>query len=364
MTFPFTARAARLSAIPAAALFAAALPAAAQTYNANSAYATQGVQYPSSGYTYGTRGAESGSAGGYGTGYTGTSGGAGVTYGGSPAKMQGSGTGPYTIEGRVEYEALMNSAHDDHILYGNVTLGYMPGQFGFDLGVEGYDADDASNLAVYGTVKMDMGLGVVSAGVPRSAMDTFLDVPALGGSQYLDRATGLLTRGFVGNQYLETGKIPVGLRFDSQLGNATFATSASRFHDGVTAIDATVNYATGPVTLSGGAQHVDGDDVHSGLGYVIGGAVQANDQLKGGLYYSKLREPDNIEGWTLYSTWEPMQKLALTGEFIKARAGEDDTHLYGVSAEYTVWEGAYLQGGFLDGDDTRATYDVSVGWKF
>ncbi|MEI4470571.1 hypothetical protein [Frigidibacter sp. MR17.24] len=270
----------------------------------------------------------------------------------------------YTVSGRLEYETLVNRDHSTGFAYGDVTFGFMSpsGPFGFELGFEGYQAGEG-DIAPYGAVKFDTGAGVVSAGVPRSSMDTFLDIPAIGGSQREDLAVGALTRGTVGTSYLSGADTPWGLRYDGSFGQAALSGSVHQFEGDGTVVDGTIHVQTGMFTLSAGAENVDRTEGRSGVNIVTGAKV-ATGIWEGGLYYSDVQRPDKMTGWTGYGRWAPGGPVAVTGTLISKReSGETDT-LYGLSGEYTFWEGAYLQGGFFDGEDTKATYDISMGWKF
>ncbi|MEI4486503.1 hypothetical protein V8J36_09890 [Frigidibacter sp. MR17.14] len=310
-------------------------------------------------YTYGytaQNGYGAGGGGGYGAGGSGAG-----SYGGSQGGSSfGNG---YTIEGRVEYEWLATRDHNRGLAYGDVTFGFMSSSspFGWELGFQGYQSDEG-DIAVYGAGKMALGNGVISAGVPRSSMDTFLDIPALGGSQSVDLATGVMTRGFVGTTYLHSGDTPWGLRYDGTFQQATVSGSVHQFEGDGTVIDGTVSVKAGQFTLSAGAENVDRRD-NSGVNTVSGVKYDAGG-WQGGLYYSDVQRPGDMSGWTGYGSWTPGGPLTITGSVIATRQDGRGSTLYGASAEYTVWENAYVQGGVLDGDDTDATWDLSMGWKF
>ena len=284
-----------------------------------------------------------------------------------PALAQSSAAPGYYQDGFVEFELLKNEKDDASIGYADLTFGFMSDAggmpLGFELGLEGFDGEHETESAIYAAVKLGVGPGTLSFGVPRAAMDTFVDVPAIGGSQYLDLSLGQLTSSVVSTYYLFSDETPYGLRYDASFGQVEVAASAHSFTGpDVTALDLAARYTTGNFSFNGGLEHVDGLG-DSGLSLVLG-AEAGDDMLKGGLYYSNLQRPGDIESYTAFATWSPTEPLAVTGTLASAREGGHERTLYGVSADYTFWEGAYVQGGVLDGDDLRMTYDLSLGWKF
>ncbi|WP_126976795.1 hypothetical protein [Frigidibacter oleivorans] len=295
------------------------------------------------------------------------SGGGGQTGGGVTWGRHGAGSSGFSHEGVIEYELLKTTDEDDTILFGDFMLGYMaPGAgIGFEIGMTGYDTGEAgADTAAYGALRLKVGNGEIRAGVPRAALDDFMDIPALGGSRYLDLGYGQLTSSLVSSHYLFGGKTPWGLRYDTTLGNVDLAGSAHQFADEQTKVlDVAAAWHLGAVTLSAGAEQVESDDHASGTSVILG-AKAGNGPIEGGLYWSNLENPGDIEAFTAYGTWRPSTPVSVTGSFVTAREDGRESTLYGVSADYTFWQGAYVQGGVTDGDSEDATYDLSVGFKF
>ncbi len=273
----------------------------------------------------------------------------------------------FYLRGVVEAELLKNRSEDDSILYGDISFGFAPvgGGIGADFGLVGYDSSEDDELAVYAAMSFGLGGGRMQVGAPRAVLDDFMDIPPIGGSRFLDIGFGQMTSSFVSSYALVDGKTPYGLRYDTSMGALDLAASAHQFGgDDQSAVDVAAAYSFGAVTMSAGAEHVDGDG-ENGFNLIVGGKATFGE-MEGGLYYSNLQRPGDIEAWTAYGTWRPgsVPAVAVTGSLVTAReAGNEDT-LFGVSADYTFWQGAYVQGGYLDGDGEKATYDVSVGWKF
>ena len=340
--------------LSAAALLAVAAPLAAQQITGYD---------PATGYQ---------TAPGYGGGYADYSGDtAGTSFGTDSYSGTGGTGGGFTtpsgfyLRGVLEAELLKDRSDDDSILFGDISFGFAPsgGGIGADFGLVGYDSSYEDDLAVYGAVSFGLGAGRMQVGAPRAVLDDFMDIPPVGGSRFLDIGFGQLTSSFVSTYALVDGKTPYGLRYDTSMGGLDLAASAHQFGgDDVAAVDVAAAYTFGAVTLSGGAEHVEGEG-DDGTNLILGGKASVGP-VEGGLYYSALKRPGDIEAWTAYGTWRPLEPVAVTGTVVTARESGDETTVYGVSADYSIWEGAYLQGGYLDGDGENATYDLSVGWKF
>lgn len=348
----------RVPTLSAAALLAIGAPLAAQQitgYDPATGYQTApGNAYDSYGGGYGDYAGDTGSS--FGSDSYSSGSGDGITANG------------FYLRGVVEAELLKTTDDDDTILYGDLSFGYAPvgGGLGFDAGLVGYDSSESDELAAYGAVSFGLAGGRMQVGAPRAVLDEFMDIPPLGGSRFLDIGLGLLTSSYVSTYALVDGKTPYGLRYDTSLGALDLAGSVHQFGgDDVSAVDLAAAYQFGAVTVSAGAEHVDGEGP-SGFNLILGAKADMG-QFGGGLYYSTLQRPDDIEAWTAYGTWRPasIPSIELTGSVVTARAGGDHDTLYGVSADYSLGQqGAYLQGGFLDGDAQDATYDLSLGWKF
>ncbi|MBC7137719.1 MAG: hypothetical protein H5U17_03055 [Defluviimonas sp.] len=311
-----------------------------------------------------------GNGGGYGGTYRDYPGDAtGTSFGnGSPAA--GRRANGFYLRGVLEAELLKSMDEDDSILFGDLSFGFVPagGGLGADFGLVGYDSSEADELVAYGALSFALGGGRMQVGAPRAVLDDFMDIPPLGGSRFLDIGLGMLTSSFVSSHALLEGQTPYGLRYDTSAGALDLAASAHGFGgDDAAAVDLAAAYRLGAVTLSAGAEHADGEGLDGeeadGFNLILGGKAEAG-KFGGGLYYSTLERPDDIEAWTAYGTWRPLEPLEVTGSLVTARASGEEATLFGVSADYNFAQGAYLQGGFLDGDDQDATYDLSLGWKF
>lgn len=274
----------------------------------------------------------------------------------------------YYLRGFGEAEYLTNSGGDDRALYGDLTFGFLSQTptgvpLGFEFGFLGVDADHVHDYSIYATGRVGLGDGVLAVGIPRSPIDDYFEAPALGGSQYLDLALGQATSSFTRTYYLFSDDTPYGLRYDLDAGDVDVAASYHHFADeNIGVIDLAGRYRTGGFTFSMGLEDVDGIGA-SGTSFIIG-AEAVRHEFGGGVFYSNVERPDTLEAWTAYGSWQPMQPLKVTGSVISARENGNESTLYGLSADYTVWEGAYVQGGWLDGDGLRSTLDMSVGWRF
>jgi len=337
--------------LSAAALLAIAAPLAAQQITGYD---------PATGYQtapgYGSYGAYSGTSTGSSFGND--------SYGGN----SGGFTTPngFYLRGVVEAELLKSRNDDTSLFFGDVSFGFAPvgGGIGLDLGLVGFGGGEGPDeLAVYAAASFGLADGRMQVGAPRAVLDDFMDIPPLGGSRFLDIGLGAMTSSAVSSYALLEGKTPYGLRYDTTIGGLDLAGSAHQFGgDDVSAVDLAAAYDFGAVTLSAGAEHVDGEG-SSGFNLILGGKAEFG-QMEGGVYYSDLRRPGDVEAWTAYGTWRPSQPISVTGSVVSARESGDEATLYGLSAEYAIPQGAYVQGGILDGDGERTVYDVSVGWKF
>jgi hypothetical protein len=63
----------------------------------------------------------------------------------------------------------------------------------------------------------------------------------------------------------------------------------------------------------------------------------------------------------LWGSYKVMPQLEVTATVLDVAS----TTLYGVSADYNFWSGAYAQLGYFDGDNVDdGVWDISLGWRF
>jgi len=283
-----------------------------------------------------------------------------------PANALDFGNG-FSVTGEFELEYFSSEGSSETIGYGSVDVSYEQAGGGLG-GFVGFDALSYSgdaNTALYGAVTFSGGFGKVQFGSPRSALDDYIKVPILGGARLLDLEFAFLNGSLFkfARLSLESSEIPLGLRYDGEIGQARIGASIHRL-DGVTIAALAANYPLGNVVLRGGIEQFDGED---GSGTILHFGANANlGQLETGVMLTKTDtdEDDELISVQVFATYSPMEKLDLTFSAVSVQGDDFDGTLYGLSADYTFAQGVFVQAGVFDGADTEGGYNLSVGVRF
>jgi hypothetical protein len=269
-----------------------------------------------------------------------------------------------TGKGYIEYEYLTSDGEDASGIIGDFDISVAPGAsgFGFDFGLFGLDFEDTSEVALYGALTYTTGNHKFSFGVPRSALKDHTRVPDIGGSRFFSLEAGILTDGLVDVAYLQSDETPIGLRYDGDFGAVKASASYHRFSDeeDVDVFGFGATYTQGMWFASGSVEHFDGESANGTLVHAEGGVE--TDLYSVGLGLSN--GDDSYFDDTavmLWGSYKVMPQLEVTATVLDVAS----TTLYGVSADYNFWSGAYAQLGYFDGDNVDdGVWDISLGWKF
>lgn len=271
--------------------------------------------------------------------------------------------------GYVELEHIEGDGNvSDTFLFGDVNfsvggglIGAAPG-LGFDAGVVAVTDGDDDETAVYAAATYSFGASKFSVGIPRSAYDTFSNMPPVGGLRILDFSLGELNEGLVEFLYLVTDETPYGLRYDGDYGALQVAASAHTF-DGED-IDGYAVAARYGLTENF-AVFADWENIVAAGGNIsttrIGGETDYGN-WSGGLSYFN-RDPDgsnHIDGTETWLTYRPTEAISVTGTALNTNIFD----VYGLSMRYDWPVGIYGQIGAADGRETDTLFDFSVGFEF
>jgi hypothetical protein len=264
----------------------------------------------------------------------------------SGASAQGLAEG-LEVEGFIDLSGIYANGNSELFLSGDVTVGtrFGGGPFGVALGIEAYATDGDSVSALYPMLTYSTDFGDFTIGRPRFVLDTLVDVPPLAGAAVLGtEEIALGTRSFAGISVLlsDPGDLNfAGLRYDGDYGDLRVSAAYHRLWD--TGTDANVysiglGYRIGATELVAGVETLrDGPD---DLTNFIIGATYDEGPLSAGLLYSGVElGPDNINVLSLWTGYEVIDGLTVTGSY--RGFIDDDARIFGLDAEYVYASGAY-----------------------
>lgn len=269
-----------------------------------------------------------------------------------------------TAKGYVEYEHLTSDGDDASGIIGDFDVSIAPfmGGVGLDFGLIGLDFEGTSESALFGALTYHVGNHKFSVGVPRSVLKDHTRMPDVGGVRYFGFETGLITDGIVDIAYLTSDEAPLGVRYDGDFGMVKVGASYHHFSDGADAdvFGLGATYTRDIWFASASVEHFDADGHNGTLFHTEIGAK--TDLYEAGIGLSNgddgYFDDTSIMAWGSYYV---MPQLALNASVLDVGS----TTIYGVGADYTFWNGAYAQLGYLDSDDAfDGIWDVSLGWKF
>lgn len=283
----------------------------------------------------------------------------------SPALALDFGNGFY-VTGDIELEYMDGSSFSGETIgYGSVDIGYEQAGGGFG-GFVGFDAltfDSQSESAIYGALSYSGGFGKIQIGVPRNALDDYIETPDVGGSALFNLELSQLSGSLLPIAYLvSTSDTPVGLRYDGSFGAANVGVSYHSVED-VEIVDLGLNYQLGKVELRAGAEHLSNGG-SSETSYFLGAEGEIGPVVAG-LLYGNVGVVGNAETIKLYATYSPIEALDLTATYISFNTGGPSQDLYGLAANYSVYQGIYVEAGYLDASGSSdSIFNASLGVKF
>jgi len=284
----------------------------------------------------------------------------------SPALALDFGNGFYAT-GDIELEYMDGSGFDGETIgYGSFDIGYEQagGGFGAFVGVDAYTFDSNSESAFYGALTYSGSFGKFQVGAPRPALDDYIETPDLGGSVLYDLELSILSGSYLPIIYLGSSSIdtPVGLRYDGSFGAAKVGVSYHNVEE-ADIVDLGLSYQLGKVELRGGLEHINAGSTNE-TSYFIGAEGEIGPVVAGVLY-GNIGFAGNAEATQVYATYSPLEALDLTACYLALSSSGPTQDIYGLAANYTIYQGIYVEAGYLDaGGSSDAIYNASLGLKF
>lgn len=252
--------------------------------------------------------------------------------------------------------------------YSEATIGFVDAGSGFgaEFGVDALITEDEDEAAIYGTLTYQSSFGKLSFGVPRAALDTyFASVPTVGGMlPFKIGQIGATKRSFLSAAYLFTDdEVPLGLRYDGSFGATNVGASYHRFDD-LDVYNLAANQQFGQTTVMGGLERI-ADTTVSETRYFLGVETKLG-QVSAGLLYSGNFNFSDDAAIEAYAKYKPLEQLELAATALNLDSGSGSDTLFGLSADYSFNQGAYVQAGVADdfdpGDSTA--YNLALGLRF
>lgn len=268
--------------------------------------------------------------------------------------------------GVLEAEYLRSGGDGETALYGDVTLGYLfPGSgLGLEFGFEALHIDSSTREALYPVFVVGTDFGQFRIGMPRPALDSYIDVPVFAGARAVDVGGLGLFRGsasrFV-NVALEEDHY--GLRYDGRFGALRFGASWHRYSDpGASTLTLGGDYEVGAGKLMWGLEHIDAPGTNE-TDVTLGGKI-GGPQWEAGLLHADRGGFLDGHGTTLFGTYRPIEGLDLNAQVMSVSEAGISEDLYSLGASYTHASGAFVQSSVSDGSSSSTLYDVSIGFRF
>ncbi len=251
--------------------------------------------------------------------------------------------------------------------YSEATLGYVDAGSGFgaEFGVDALITTEEDEAAIYGAATYQSRFGKLSFGVPRAALDAyFANVPTVGGMlPFKIGQVGAAKRSFVTATYLLDDEVPLGLRYDGTFGTTNLGASYHRFDD-LDVYNLAANHQFGQTMVMGGLEHV-ADTAARETRYFLG--VEATlGQVAAGLLYSGNFDFSDNSAVEAYAKYKPLEQLELAATALNLETGSGSDMLFGLSADYSFNQGAYLKAGVADDFETgnSTAYNLALGLRF
>ncbi|WP_372837946.1 hypothetical protein [Phaeovulum sp.] len=275
--------------------------------------------------------------------------------------------GVYT-SGLIEYS--YNATSDISIAYADFSLGFEFGSddlpMGFDLGILGFANDGGGSISsyssLYPTFWVDTSIGRFSIGVPRSALGSKIDLPAIGSTTMLDLMYGYFIK-LTDYLPLVTDVDSYGARFDGAFGGFEAGISVHDLSNAVGSATTVTGYISrdfGAFDFTLGFEDVDQSPISqrsyfAQIGYDVGtygGHLTVIDP-------SVLTAPGVMV--MLDGFYKPNDWLKLSAAYASQEGASD---LYSVNAEASFLKNGYAGIGLWEASGgTGSNTTLYVGWK-
>lgn len=285
----------------------------------------------------------------------------------APAFAQNAPDGFYT-NGYAELSYFNGSGSNGDLLgYSEATIGYNTSSgFGAEIGVDAIISEGDDETAIYGALVYQSSFGKLSFGVPRAAMDAYLGgVPTVAGAVPFNIGqVGLTKRSVITSSYLFSNPdAPVGLRYDGTFGSTNVGASYHRFND-ADVFDIAANYQLGGTTLTGALEHISGSGT-SDTRYFLGAETKFG-QVSAGVLWSGNYALGNDAAIEAYAKFKPLDQLELSATALNTDIGSGASTVFGLSADYSISQGAYVQAGVADtfNSSSDTAVNLALGLRF
>ena len=251
--------------------------------------------------------------------------------------------------------------------YSEATIGYNTSSgFGAEVGVDAIITEGDDNTAIYGALTYQSSFGKLSLGVPRAAIDAYLGgVPTVAGAvPFKIGSVGSSKRSAITSSYLlNNGEVPIGLRYDGTFGSTNIGASYHRYDD-ADVYDLAANYALGQATLTGAIEHFVGGGT-ADTRYFIGAETKFG-QVSAGVLWSGNYAFSNDAAIEAYAKFKPLEQLELSATALNIDVGSGGSTVYGLAADYTFSQGAYVQAGVADSFNSSSdtAVNLALGLRF
>jgi hypothetical protein len=285
----------------------------------------------------------------------------------TPGAAQSAQEGFYT-NGYAELSYFNGSNTNGQTLgYSEATIGYNTSSgFGGEVGVDALITENDDESAIYGALTYQSSFGKLSFGVPRAAIDAFLGtVPTVAGAiPFKIGQIGSTKRSIITTSYLFTNDdAPVGLRYDGTFGSTNVGVSYHRFND-ADVYDVAANYQLGQTTLTGALEHFSGGGT-SDTRYFLGAETKFG-QVSAGVLWSGNYAFGNDAAVEAYAKFKPLDQLELSATALNVDVGSGASTVYGLAADYSFSQGAYVQAGVADSFNSSSdtAVNLALGLRF
>lgn len=286
------------------------------------------------------------------------------------------------LSGWIEVERLFDNSGEGgtNFLIADLTFKLRPAAFngfGVDLGYEGTRFDGLNLSAAYAAAVIPLGGGELSFGIPRAAIQQIFDLPAIGGHNFTQLVSGLLTEpdyltamSVSAPMYMLVTRTSVtGLRYDRNIGATRISAGLYQlkfmlddFSTTDTVGQIAVEHGFGDTSLKFGLETVTSTD--GTLVNILAGATTTVGQFDLGATARRLQQPANggyLDSLRLDGVYHVNDALDVTANY--HRTMQQQFTMLALSARYTVADTGYVEAGLISVDGSSA-YQVSFGMTF
>lgn len=251
----------------------------------------------------------------------------------------------------------------------DVVLGF---SLGFD-GAKEFTGGTMSLGAFYPALIVGFGNNKVSVGAPRSVINRgYIPETIFANNTRLDLSISAFTGSILSFGTLINDFHPYGLRYDGVFGQTKVGFSAHRVDNSGVKADFyalamshtyTMNGPLPEVTFYGGVESINPVGP-SKINYTLG--VEArSDELRLGMLLGNRDSPTNTNTVELYGKYQFNNSFSTIASVLRFTGAGIDRTIYGIGAEYTFLNNAYISASIADGNNSIDTsYAVSIGWRF